>query len=107
MKKWTFPNGSSIVFEDSSLHEKIHREWINRIGYGIGRSSKTMYGEGLGAQMELRDTDSPRGHVSIRKEVELQISHLEKQLAVQQELKKLLDENPVIEKFMNLSRGIL
>lgn len=45
--------------------------------------------------------------VSIRKEVELDIANLEKQLEIKKQMLKLLDENAAIEKFMNLSRGIL
>lgn len=45
--------------------------------------------------------------VSMRKEIELKIVALRKQLEIQEQMLKLLEENPAIEKFMNLSRGIL
>jgi hypothetical protein len=103
-----FKNGSSINWSDS-LYGLPYYESLGEFTW-LGIERHSMYGEGLGgAQMERTtgDYDRPAGQISIKKEVELQISHLEKQLAVQQELKKLLDENPVIERFMNLSRGIL
>ena len=45
--------------------------------------------------------------VSIRKELELDILKLELKLEIAKQMRQLLDENPAIEKFMNLSRGIL
>lgn len=46
-------------------------------------------------------------HVSAKKEAELRIARLEKDLEIQRRMLKLLEENPAIEQFMNLSRGIL
>jgi len=58
--------------------------------------------------MEAYPTDSPSMKlVSIRKELELGITEMEKNLQVKKEMLELLNENPAIEKFMNLSRGIL
>lgn len=45
--------------------------------------------------------------VSISKELELSIKHIEEQLEIKKRLQKLLQDNPVIAEFMNLSRGIL
>lgn len=55
---------------------------------------------GEGGPSELRQ-------VSIAKELELHIKHLEEQLVIKKRLQKLLQDNPAIEEFMNLSRGIL
>lgn len=43
--------------------------------------------------------------VSYRDSIQQEIDHLEKIVARKKEMIKLLDENPAIEKFMNLSRG--
>jgi len=43
--------------------------------------------------------------VSIRKSIELEINEYERLLEVKKEMLKLLDENPAIEGFMDLSRG--
>lgn len=45
--------------------------------------------------------------VSLRKKLELENGEWDKRIKINEELIKLLDENPAIEKFMNLSRGIL
>lgn len=45
--------------------------------------------------------------LSVRKETEMSIAHLERQLEIKRQMLKLLDENPAIEKFMDLSRGKL
>ncbi len=52
-------------------------------------------------------TEGGYKQVSIRKEVEIEVQRLEEQLQVKQEMLKLLAENPAIERFMDLSRGIL
>jgi len=58
--------------------------------------------------MEAYPTEAPSMKmVSIRKELELGIAEMEKNLQVKKEMLELLNENPAIEKFMNLSRGIL
>jgi hypothetical protein len=58
--------------------------------------------------MEAYPTDSPSMKlVSIRKELELDLEKLKLQLEVKEQMLELLKENPAIEKFMNLSRGIL
>jgi len=107
MKKMEFPNGSSINFSDSIYGLPYYESLVGYTWLGIERHS--MYeGEGLAEQpMQTRDYDHPKGQVTIKKELDLEIVHLEKQLAVKKELRTLLDENPIIEKFMNLSRGIL
>lgn len=81
-KVWHFPNGSSITFEDKDM-------------------------EGLGnmAGLSTREYDSPMQRLSVRKEVELEIVQLEKQLAQKREMLELLSRNPDIERFMDLSRG--
>jgi hypothetical protein len=57
---------------------------------------------------EAYPTEAPSmQHVSIRKEVELDVAKLQLRLEIGKQMLQLLDENPVIEKFMNLSRGIL
>ena len=43
--------------------------------------------------------------ISIRKSIELEINEYERLLEVKKEMLKLLDENPAIERFMDLSRG--
>jgi hypothetical protein len=42
--------------------------------------------------------------VTIRVELQLHIKHLEEQLEVKKQLLSLLDANPAIEQFMDLSR---
>jgi hypothetical protein len=43
--------------------------------------------------------------VTIREEIGGTIKHLEEQLRVKREMLTLLDQNPAIEKFMDLSRS--
>jgi hypothetical protein len=43
--------------------------------------------------------------VSYRKQIEANLNHLRQQVTKQEEMLKLLDENPAIEKFMDLSRS--
>lgn len=56
---------------------------------------------------EVSAYDSPKmaRRETTRMELTRRISELETYLNKQKELLKLLDENPVIEKFMDLSRG--
>lgn len=42
---------------------------------------------------------------SIRQQYQVEIEHLEKEVAKRRELLRLLDENPVIEKFIDLQRS--
>lgn len=44
--------------------------------------------------------------LTYREEIEIQIKAMEAELNRKKEMLALLDENPAIEKFMNLSRGI-
>jgi hypothetical protein len=102
-----FPNGSKLVFEDTLYGLPYYESMGEFTWLGIEREDK-MHGQQLGRSYAMTEADSPSsGEISVRKETELRITELEKQLAIQKEMKKLLDENPVIEKFMNLSRGIL
>lgn len=67
-------------------------------GYGSELARNTAY-----------DSEGPKSlqRVSIRKEVELEIKQIEEHLEIKKRMLKLLEENPAIEQFMNLSRGIL
>jgi hypothetical protein len=52
----------------------------------------------------LETASSELKQVSFREQVVAHIKHHEEQLEKQKEMLKLLDENPAIEKFMDLSR---
>lgn len=56
-------------------------------------------------QVEAYDSPKMARRETTRMELTRRISELETYLGKQKELLQLLDENPVIEKFMDLSRG--
>ena len=45
--------------------------------------------------------------MSVRKETELRLIEMKKRVEIQERMLKLLTENPAIEEFMDLSRGII
>lgn len=55
-----------------------------------------------GGPMELR-----KSNLTLRDGLVEKNKELNKKIEINNELMKLLDENPAIERFMNLSRGIL
>lgn len=64
------------------------------------------YGYAGENQLARTASDTPMQQVSIAKEIELKIARLEKQLEVERAMLQLLKDNPAIEQFMNLSRGL-
>lgn len=58
-----------------------------------------------GSQVEAYDSPKMARRETTRMELTRKINELETYLGKQKELLQLLDENPVIEKFMDLSRG--
>lgn len=63
-----------------------------------------MYNQLERAGSQAMDCEVSSKSLSIRKEIELTITHLEEHLQNKKDMLTLLDENPAIEKFMDLSR---
>ena len=81
MRVMKFANGSEIIFGEDNMEEYLNR---TRADYG---------------------GESPRGPVTIRVELQQEIQHLQARLKAKEEMLTLMDENPAIEKFINLSRS--
>ncbi len=85
-----------------SRKESSYQDFVEQMFEGL----TNMYDEleksaGYGASV-------PQGltrRATLREEIEMQVKSLEKTLENKRELLKLLNENPAIERFMDLSRG--
>lgn len=48
-----------------------------------------------------------QGQTTLRKKLELEVADWQRRIDINKEMMKLLDDNPAIERFMDLSRGYL